>query len=372
LHYAAWQGHVEVAKVLIDGQANLEQRMSGGDTPLHQAAWQGHLPLLQLLMDRGASVFALKDDGDTGLALAAFRGHLDASRELLRRMIGDGTADESFWNRICNYFGCGPLHTAASSGSPEVVRLLLEANAPTSDRNDVEDTVLHRAIHSGSEESVSLLLDNRARLEAVRASDEQTPLQLALLEGYTRMSKFLIEKRASLDHTRADGMKAIHVGVLREASFSPRAGEGSVIALLAEARADPQARSRTGLTPLSLVLSPGLNAPHRTTALRAIIDIKADLDASASPDGSRPLHTAVIHNLQGEAAVLLECRADANLSRQDGCTPLHLAVYKGATPFVELLLRSRADPTLMTRNNLSAVDLARQNGFDALVRRLQQ
>ena len=82
-----------------------------------------------------------------------------------------------------------------------------------------QDTVLHRAIHSGSEESVSLLLDHQAQLEAwiffkinfagcrhqewkifswhrhlerlnstpsfqaTRASDEQTPLQLSILEG---------------------------------------------------------------------------------------------------------------------------------------------------------------------------------------------
>lgn len=58
-------------------------------------------------------------------------------------------------------------------------------------------------------------------------------------------------------------------------------------------------------------------------------------------------------------------------SRQDGCTPLHLAVFKGSVPLVEMLLRSRADPTLTTRNNLSALDLARQNGFEALARRLQ-
>ncbi|CAK9032334.1 unnamed protein product [Durusdinium trenchii] len=95
LHYAAWQGQVEVAKVLVDGQANLEQRMLGGDTPLHQAAWHGHLPMLNFLLSRGASVFALKDDGDTALALSTFRGHLDASRELLRRMTSEECQDSA-------------------------------------------------------------------------------------------------------------------------------------------------------------------------------------------------------------------------------------------------------------------------------------
>ena len=31
------------------------------------------------------------------------------------------------------------------------------------------------------------------------------------------MCKFLLERRASVEHTRADGMKALHVAVLREA-----------------------------------------------------------------------------------------------------------------------------------------------------------
>ncbi|CAK9032335.1 unnamed protein product [Durusdinium trenchii] len=186
------------------------------------------------------------------------------------------------------------------------------------------------------------------------------------------MCRFLIERRASIDTMRADGMKALHCAVLREATFAPRAGEGSVIALVAEMRADPQVRSRSGLTALALVLNPGLQAPRRMVALRTVIDIKADLDAATNPDGSRPLHTTVNHNMQGEAAVLLERRADPNVSRQDACTPLHLAVFKGSLPMVELLLRARADPSLPTRNNLSALELARQHGFDAILRRLQQ
>eukprot|EP00913_Durusdinium_trenchii_P021545 g20247.t1 len=166
-------------------------------------------------------------------------------------------------------------------------------------------------------------------------------------------------------------MKALHCAVLREATFAPRAGEGSVIALVAEMRADPQVRSRSGLTALALVLNPGLQAPRRMVALRTVIDIKADLDAATNPDGSRPLHTTVNHNMQGEAAVLLE-RLGHSESRQDACTPLHLAVFKGSLPMVELLLRARADPSLPTRNNLSALELARQHGFDAILRRLQQ
>ncbi|CAJ1430743.1 unnamed protein product [Effrenium voratum] len=250
-------------------------------------------------------------------------------------------------------------------------KLLLEANAPINDSSESEEAVLHRAIHSGSKESVQLLLEGRANLEAIRASDEQSPLQLAVLDGYTGIAGLLLEWRASLDHTRADGMKPLHVAVCREATFPPRSGEGSVIKLLAEARADPQARSRTGMTPVALALSPGIQAPCRSAALRALIDIQADLNAALTPDGSRPLHAAVQHSLQGEAALLLECAADANVSRADGCTPLHLAAFTGSAPFVELLLGSRADASLTTQSGLTPLALARQHGFQALVRLLE-
>ena len=74
-------------------------------------------------------------------------------------------------------------------------------------------------------------------------------------------------------------------------------GESSLIELLAAARADPEAfasgaprrspqvRSRTGLTPLALAVCPGLQAPQRTRALRAIIEIRAELNASTTRSG---------------------------------------------------------------------------------------
>lgn len=372
LHYAAWQGSVEVAKVLLQGRANMEQRMVGGDTALHQAAWQGHVAVLRLLADEGASLFALKDDGDTALALAAFRGHLASCRELLSRMTASGDGDAPFWQRVKNYYGCGPLHCGASSGNAEVVRLLLDAKAPVREESSQEETVLHRAIHSGSQACVELLLQSSCPLEVPRPNDAATPLMMAVLDGYTRIAKVLLEARACLDRCRADGLSPLHAAVLREATLPPRAGEASMIALLAEARADPEVRTRQGVSPLSLLMSSSVNAPHRSTALHNLIDIKADVNRPIAGDGTRPLHATVHHNLRVEAALLLERAADPNAAHGDGTAPLHLAVSAGAAPFVDLLLNSRADATATTQSGQTALDLARHHGFRAIEDRLRQ
>ncbi|CAE7793018.1 ANK3 [Symbiodinium sp. CCMP2456] len=195
---------------------------------------------------------------------------------------------------------------------------------------------------------------------------------MAVLDGYTRIAKVLLEARACLERCRADGLSPLHAAVLREATLPPRAGEASMIALLAEARADPEVRTRQGVSPLSLLMSSSVNAPHRSTALHNLIDIKADVNRPIAGDGTRPLHATVHHNLRVEAALLLERAADPNAAHDDGTAPLHLAASAGAAPFVDLLLNSRADATATTQSGQTALDLARQHGFRAIEDRLRQ
>ncbi len=52
--------------------------------PLHYAAWQGHLPIVKLLAKQpGANVNVQTVDGRTSLHLAAQRGHYRVARLLI-------------------------------------------------------------------------------------------------------------------------------------------------------------------------------------------------------------------------------------------------------------------------------------------------
>jgi ankyrin repeat protein len=64
LHYAARQGHVESARRLLDGGADVDQP-SGGDqsTPLLVAVINGNYDLAMMLLERGADPNLVSDDG---------------------------------------------------------------------------------------------------------------------------------------------------------------------------------------------------------------------------------------------------------------------------------------------------------------------
>lgn len=64
LHYAARQGHVESARILLDNGADIDQ-LSGGDqtSPLLVAVINGNYDLAKMLVERGADVNLVSDDG---------------------------------------------------------------------------------------------------------------------------------------------------------------------------------------------------------------------------------------------------------------------------------------------------------------------
>ena len=53
---ASHSGHLEVAKLLIDYGAVIDQRDAQGATPLFIATFQGRLEVVKLLLDRGATI----------------------------------------------------------------------------------------------------------------------------------------------------------------------------------------------------------------------------------------------------------------------------------------------------------------------------
>lgn len=57
LHVAAWEGYVEIAKVLLDNGAEVDLCSStNDDTPLHMAASRGNIEVVKLLIEYGANV----------------------------------------------------------------------------------------------------------------------------------------------------------------------------------------------------------------------------------------------------------------------------------------------------------------------------
>lgn len=120
LTLAARYGRVEIGRLLLDANADLEAEDGNGETPLTMAASKGHYGVLQLLIDRKANIEATGRNGSTPLAVAAYEGHVRISRLLLDHGANANARDDD---------GITPLHLAARKNYYHVVRLLLDNDA---------------------------------------------------------------------------------------------------------------------------------------------------------------------------------------------------------------------------------------------------
>ena len=77
LHSAASNSHTDVARLLLNADANPDARQSHGFMPLHAAAMNGNADLARLLLERGADREATNDDGRSARDYASDGGDAD-------------------------------------------------------------------------------------------------------------------------------------------------------------------------------------------------------------------------------------------------------------------------------------------------------
>ncbi|MFP5378707.1 MAG: ankyrin repeat domain-containing protein [Vicinamibacteria bacterium] len=84
LHWAAMQGHGEIAEMLLYAGGNVRATTRlGAYTPLHLASQKGAAAIVSALLAAGAPVNAVTSTGATPLMLAAASGSADAVTALL-------------------------------------------------------------------------------------------------------------------------------------------------------------------------------------------------------------------------------------------------------------------------------------------------
>jgi FOG: Ankyrin repeat len=85
LHFAAANGQLNQAKLLVHSEKNINAVTNEGCTPLHYAIWYKHEPVVHFLLDHGAHINAKTHEGATPLDLAVFQGNAFIVNTLLDR-----------------------------------------------------------------------------------------------------------------------------------------------------------------------------------------------------------------------------------------------------------------------------------------------
>uniref|UniRef100_T1JN20 Fibronectin type-III domain-containing protein n=1 Tax=Strigamia maritima TaxID=126957 RepID=T1JN20_STRMM len=155
-----------------------------GRTPLMEACIKDSIPLADLLLSGGADIEASAEGGKTSLLFACFAGKLKMA-EFLRT---HGASMD-----VVDSVGSTVLHAAADGGFAEVASWALDNGVPV-DRIDIRNgwTALHRtAATSGSPEVARVLLKRGADVNAID-KDGKSSLMIATCNNYQNLVEELI------------------------------------------------------------------------------------------------------------------------------------------------------------------------------------
>ena len=348
LHFAASEGHLEVARTLLEQKADVDSLNGEGLAPLHRASegrHEGCLDIVRLLLYHGANVNVHDNDRNTPLHFAASYGHLEVARVLLEHK-----ADVN----ILNMGGLTPLHHTFKRERGDIAWLLLNHGADVKGHDESGNTLLHLAALTGDLELARISLERIADTINSQNDDGLTALLLALERENLDVAQLLLDHNADVNVRDKRGNTPLHVAV------STGNGHLDICRILLNRNAEVNSRNHHGSTPLLLASEHG--APE---LVELFLDHNADPHARDG-DGDTLLHCAAIAGRIEVVQLLLErnadLNADVNSQNNEGSTPLHLASAgygEGNPGIVRLLLDHGADSQARNLSGETAFEVAR-------------
>jgi ankyrin repeat protein len=397
LHVACRYGQAEVVKCLIEAGAEVNTVEDNGYTPLISASEAGHINIVKLLLTAKANPMSQTSDGTTSLICAASNGQaavvqvlLDTVAEIETRdhlrdsasrsvseneefkAINTSKAATTFVN-VESKWGTTALHMAASDDHVSSVSLLLENNANVMARSKDEGWLaLHYAARYGSPDMVRIILDAMAKFNP-QSKEHRTSSNHDSHEGNAEVATSSTDMNAQEDggqqilpgsvNNADDGMMQLpsqETGVDTGTNFgatalhmAARRGNNEMVRMLLEAKASVNAKDKMRWAALHNAAVNG-----HTETVEILLAAHADPGGTTDEAGLfTPLHLAANGGHTFTIEKVLE--ADESIitaQDQSGQTALHIATAKGHIRTVERLLRTEED----------VVHIEDQYGFTAL------
>ncbi|KAI9777862.1 MAG: hypothetical protein M1839_008539 [Geoglossum umbratile] len=313
--------------------------------------------------------------------------------------------------------GRTPLIEASNQGFDAMVELLIRGNAAVGAKDNDGQTSLHHAVKNQHIGVIELLLlcDERPLFEQDLAG--QTPLSIAMEQGYKEIIKILnfydvddnggayallgattagnnrlsrlLRAGAQPDSKDKDGQTPLlwaaqkgheaDVKLLLEKGAKPDSkdnygqtllsraaqnGHEAVVKLLLEKGAQPDSKDNYGQTPLLWAANNGHEA-----VVKLLLEKGAKPD-SKDKDGQTPLSWAANNGHEAVVKLLLEKGAKPDSKDKDGQTPLLWAAWEGHEAVVKLLLEKGAQPDFRDKYGQTPLSRAAEKGHEAVVKLL--
>ena len=299
LHGACSRGQESVAKLLLEHGANINAVSLDGRTPLHRASRVAYNGTVSLLLRHGADRLIKCAFGKIALHMAAQGGHDSTLQLLLQEQseqlfvldtLGRTARDEALCGghygtaRLLKQMevstvdqsseGRSELDLAIESQDVAQVEALIQEGADMDLPNADGWRPLHQALTTDSIPIASLLLQNGANVEATTTSRErQTALHYAARRGNAIGVKLCLSYGAAVNALNGQGQTALHVACqsgnidtvvqlldgkanieandhyhFRPIHKAASEGHEEILRILLERGADPELRTRNGLS----------------------------------------------------------------------------------------------------------------------------
>ena len=244
LYLAAKNNHSEVVRFLaMKSPKSISKTDGDGWSPLLIAASNGHIGVCETLLDEGANFRETDKNDRTLVYIAASEGHFDFLDTILQRPEIASLVNErdQYQNTAC--------HVASEMGYNRALESLIKAGADIGLKNDEEQTPMHMAAKSGKPNLIRALQKHDSKLVHDWDENSDTPLHIAASNGHYGCVKWLVDFGSEIDASNTKGWTPL--------DCAAECGAEDVCKLLLDNDAPVDATDRTKITPLHLACKNG-------------------------------------------------------------------------------------------------------------------
>ncbi|MGL4388906.1 MAG: ankyrin repeat domain-containing protein, partial [Brevinema sp.] len=313
LSLAAYYGHEDLVKILIDKGLKLDFKETNGTTPLMNAAFSGYLNIVKLLATKGADINAKNIFLYTPLIKSVFKNNTDTVLFFLSKNVQVNHQDSQ---------GNTALHYAVNYHQNPIIinELLKKSNLKLTNRNKL--TAFQNAIKNNDVAVVQLFLEyDPSFLSQLTKFNDLDQLVYNLVANNRKdLLEPIFEKEGNPSAISYEGVPAIHVAI--------SLGLCDMVTYLLEKKVSIEQESLFGDTPLTIAVY-----SEEFDIVNDLLQKRANIN-HVEKNGDTALHIAIRRKNKKITTLLL---SQPNIS-------LNIANIYGDTPFS--IAKDSNDPAL--------------------------